>query len=58
VQGNFLADRQTLAEYQATMPHLVFDENRTPARPHAPLMLNDRQDVANYQLFLSHGYSE
>ncbi len=57
VQPDFLADRQALAEYQATLPHLVF-VNPAPMQQVIPLMLNDRQDVAEYQFFISHSYGQ
>jgi hypothetical protein len=58
IQGNFLAERQSLAEYQATLADLIFIEHMTPAVDSMPLALNDHQDVANYQMWLSHGFGQ
>jgi hypothetical protein len=58
MQNHFLAELQSRAGYQGTPPYLIAAGILLPVRQPAPLMLNDRQDVADYQLFISGGYGQ
>ncbi len=51
VAGDFLADHRSLAEYQMTLPHVSLP-TREPA---IPFTINDRQELAEYQMLLAGG---
>ena len=58
MQNHFLAELQSQSGYQGTPPYLIAANSLMPIRQPAPLMLNDRQDVADYQMFISGGYGQ
>lgn len=47
-----LVDRQAVAEYQATLPHVLYTDQAASSSANAFLQINDLQELAEYQATL------